>query len=212
MLEPIQGEAGVFCATDTFLRELRELTARRGLLLILDEVQTGMGRTGRLFGYQHAGIEPDIMTLGKGIGAGVPLAALLAKEMACCFEHGDQGGTYNGNPLMCAAGLAVLEEVSSPAFLAGVSNMGAYFADRLERLSAERRLGQVRGRGLLLALDLGQPIGNDVVQMARDAGLLINSPRPDSLRFMPALNVTREEVDRMIAVLDAVLGSRGLTA
>jgi acetylornithine/N-succinyldiaminopimelate aminotransferase len=212
MLEPIQGEAGVFCATDTFLRELRELTARRGLLLILDEVQTGMGRTGRLFGYQHAGIEPDIMTLGKGIGAGVPLAALLAKEMACCFEHGDQGGTYNGNPLMCAAGLAVLEEVSSPAFLAGVSNMGAYFADRLERLSAERRLGQVRGRGLLLALDLGQPIGNDVVQMARDAGLLINSPRPDSLRFMPALNVTGEEVDRMIAVLDAVLGSRGLTA
>ena len=212
MLEPIQGEAGVFCATDTFLRELRELTARRGLLLILDEVQTGMGRTGRLFGYQHAGIEPDIMTLGKGIGAGVPLAALLAKEMACCFEHGDQGGTYNGNPLMCAAGLAVLEEVSSPAFLAGVSNMGAYFADRLERLSAERRLGQVRGRGLLLALDLGQPIGNDVVQMAREAGLLINSPRPDSLRFMPALNVTREEVDRMIAVLDSVLGSRGLTA
>ena len=212
MLEPIQGEAGVFCATDTFLRELRELTARRGLLLILDEVQTGMGRTGRLFGYQHAGIEPDIMTLGKGIGAGVPLAALLAKEMACCFEHGDQGGTYNGNPLMCAAGLAVLEEVSSPAFLAGVTNMGAYFADRLERLSAERRLGQVRGRGLLLALDLGQPIGNDVVQMAREAGLLINSPRPDSLRFMPALNVTREEVDRMIAVLDSVLGSRGLTA
>ena len=214
MLEPIQGEAGVFCATDTFLRELRELTARRGLLLILDEVQTGMGRTGRLFGYQHAGIEPDIMTLGKGIGAGVPLAALLAKEMACCFEHGDQGGTYNGNPLMCAAGLAVLEEVSSPAFLAvaGITNMGAYFADRLERLSAERRLGQVRGRGLLLALDLGQPIGNDVVQMAREAGLLINSPRPDSLRFMPALNVTREEVDRMIAVLDSVLGSRGLTA
>jgi acetylornithine/N-succinyldiaminopimelate aminotransferase len=177
MLEPIQGEAGVFCATDTFLRELRELTARRGLLLILDEVQTGMGRTGRLFGYQHAGIEPDIMTLGKGIGAGVPLAALLAKEMACCFEHGDQGGTYNGNPLMCAAGLAVLEAVSSPAFLVGVTNMGAYFADRLERLSAERRLGQVRGRGLLLALDLGQPIGNDVVQMAREAGLLINSPR-----------------------------------
>jgi acetylornithine/N-succinyldiaminopimelate aminotransferase len=113
---------------------------------------------------------------------------------------------------MCAAGLAVLEEVSSPAFLAGVLNMGAYFADRLERLSAERQLGQVRGRGLLLALDLGQPIGNDVVQMARDAGLLINSPRPDSLRFMPALNVTREEVDRMIVVLDAVLGSRGLTA
>jgi acetylornithine/N-succinyldiaminopimelate aminotransferase len=211
MLEPIQGEAGVFSATDTFLRELRDLTARRGLLLILDEVQTGMGRTGRLFGYQHAGIEPDIMTLGKGIGAGVPLAALLAKETVCCFEHGDQGGTYNGNPLMCAAGLAVLEAVSAPAFLDAVVNTGAYLAGRLERLSAERRLGEVRGRGLLLALDLGQPIGNDVVQLAREAGLLINSPRPDALRFMPALNVTREEVDRMIAVLDSVLGSRGLS-
>src|SRR5580692_3786263 len=117
MLEPIQGEAGVWQATDQFLRELRSLTKEHGLLLIFDEIQTGIGRTGKLFHYEHAGIEPDIMTLGKGIGGGVPLAALLATEHASCFAHGDQGGTFNGNPLMCAAGLAVLETVSQPEFL-----------------------------------------------------------------------------------------------
>jgi len=124
MLEPIQGEAGVLCATDDFLRALRALTHARGLLLIVDEVQTGMGRTGRLFGYEHAGIEPDIMTLGKGIGGGVPLAALLAREATCCFEHGDQGGTYNGNPLMAAVGAAVLEALLAPGFLQGVTARG----------------------------------------------------------------------------------------
>ena len=163
MLEPIQGEAGVLSATDAFLRDLRTLTTERGLLLIVDEVQTGIGRTGKLFGYEHAGIEPDIMTLGKGIGGGVPLAALLAKEAACCFEHGDQGGTYNGNSLMTAAGPAVLEEVLKPAFLTSVVETGAYLTKRLEKLSAEHGLGPVRGRGLLLALDLGQPFGGDLV-------------------------------------------------
>src|SRR5712672_4071488 len=117
MLEPIQGEAGVWPATDQFLRDLRTLTKEHGLLLIFDEIQTGMGRTGKLFRYEHAGIKPDIMTLGKGIGGGVPLAALLATRSACCFEHGDQGGTFNGNPLMCAVGLAVLEHVATPNFL-----------------------------------------------------------------------------------------------
>lgn len=208
MLEPIQGEAGVLPATDAFLRDLRKITAQRGLLLIADEVQTGMGRTGKLWGYEHAGIEPDIMTLGKGIGAGVPLAALLAKTAVCCFEHGDQGGTYNGNPLMCAAGLAVLEEVARPAFLKAVIDTGAYLAKRLEKLSAEHSLGAVRGRGLLLALDLGQPSGGDLVTLAREAGLLINSPRPDSLRFMPALNISSADIDAMIDVLGAVLRRR----
>jgi acetylornithine/N-succinyldiaminopimelate aminotransferase len=172
-------------------------------------VQTGVGRTGKLWAYEHAGIEPDIMTLGKGIGGGVPLAALLAKSAVCCFEHGDQGGTYNGNPLMCAAGLAVLEEVSSPAFLKSVVDTGAYLTKRLEKLSADHGLGVVRGRGLLLALDLGQPSGADVVTLAREAGLLINSPRPDSLRFMPALNITRAEIDTMIEILGSVLRRRG---
>src|SRR5262249_8619908 len=126
MLEPIQGEAGVWPATNDFLRELRTLTERHGLLLILDEIQTGMGRTGKLFHYEHAGIAPDIMTLGKGIGGGVPLGALLATGKASCFEHGDQGGTFNGNPLMCAAGLAVLDEVSRPEFLKAVTETGLF--------------------------------------------------------------------------------------
>ena len=205
MLEPIQGEAGVWVASDAFLRDLRAMTRERGLLLIVDEVQTGFGRTGTLFGYEHAGVEPDIMTLGKGIGGGVPLAALLAKQAACCFEHGDQGGTYNGNPLMCAAGLAVLDVVAQPAFLRSVMVMGAYLGERLGALSQRYGLGEVRGRGLLLALDLKRPIGSALVNAARDQGVLINSPRPDALRFMPALNVTREEIDQMLATLDTVL-------
>src|SRR6201991_3731227 len=124
MLEPIQGEAGVWAASDQFLRELRALTKQHGLLLIFDEIQTGMGRTGKLFHYEHAGVEPDIMTLAKGIGGGVPLAALLATEHASCFAHGDQGGTFNGNPLMCAVGLAVLDEVSKPSLLKAATEAG----------------------------------------------------------------------------------------
>src|ERR1700680_2931971 len=135
MLEPIQGEAGVWPATEQFLRDLRALTKEHGLLLIFDEIQTGMGRTGTLFHYEHAGIEPDIMTLGKGIGGGVPLAALLATAAASCFEHGDQGGTFNGNPLMCAAGLAVLQQVGAPEFLKSVAATGLHLEGDLQRLS-----------------------------------------------------------------------------
>jgi acetylornithine/N-succinyldiaminopimelate aminotransferase len=209
MLEPIQGEAGVWPATDQFLRELRSLTKAHGLLLIFDEIQTGMGRTGALFHYEHPGIEPDIMTLGKGIGGGVPLAALLATEAASCFEHGDQGGTFNGNPLMCAAGLAVLDRVAAPDFLKSVVDNGLFLESELQRLSARHGLGEVRGRGLLLALDLKHSIGASVVTQAREDGVLLNSPQPDALRFMPALNVTREEIAAMIECLDAILTRMG---
>jgi acetylornithine/N-succinyldiaminopimelate aminotransferase len=209
MLEPIQGEAGVWPATDQFLQQLRALTQAHGLLLIFDEIQTGMGRTGNLFHYEHAGIAPDIMTLGKGIGGGAPLAALLATEEASCFEHGDQGGTFNGNSLMCAAGLAVLEEVSKPEFLKSVVDSGHFLGSELQRLSARHGLGEVRGRGLLLALDLKLPIGQALVAQALDKGLLLNSPQADALRFMPALNVTREEISQMIDQLDAMLTKAG---
>jgi acetylornithine/N-succinyldiaminopimelate aminotransferase len=209
MLEPIQGEAGVWPATDAFLRELRALTHERGLLLILDEIQTGMGRTGKLFHYEHAEIAPDIMTLGKGIGGGAPLAALLATKKAACFEHGDQGGTFNGNALMCAAGLAVLAEVSKPAFLKAAADAGKFLESELQKLSARHGLGSVRGRGLLLALDLKLPIGPAIVAQALEDGLLLNSPQPDALRFMPALNVAREEIIEMIDGLDAILTKVG---
>jgi acetylornithine/N-succinyldiaminopimelate aminotransferase len=205
MLEPIQGEAGVFEATTPFLRSLRELARERGLLLILDEIQTGIGRTGRLFGFEHAEITPDIMTLAKGLGGGAPLAALVAHRDVCCFEYGDQGGTFCGNPLMAAAGCAVIEEVTKPGFLDGVVRAGDHLANQLSALSHKHGLGEVRGRGLLLALDLRRDVATEVVDLARTRGLPINGPRPNSLRFMPALTVTNDEIDRMIDILDSVL-------
>jgi acetylornithine/N-succinyldiaminopimelate aminotransferase len=205
MLEPIQGEAGVFEASIAFLRALHTLTRERGILLILDEIQTGIGRTGRLFGFEHAGVTPDIMTLGKGLGGGVPLAALVAHRDVCCFDYGDQGGTFCGNPIMAAVGCAVLETVAQPGFLARVGQAGEYLADRLRTLASRHGCGEVRGMGLLRALDLRRDIAAEVVAHAMARGLLLNAPRPDSLRFMPALTVSDAEIDRMIDILDGVM-------
>jgi acetylornithine/N-succinyldiaminopimelate aminotransferase len=207
MIEPIQGEAGVLPATDQFLRDLRSLTQEHGLLLILDEIQTGIGRTGKMFHYEHVGIKPDILTLGKGLGGGVPLAALLATEASSCFAHGDQGGTFNGNPLMCAAGIAVLGEVSSERFLGSVTEKGEALTAALARLANRHRLGEVRGRGLLQAIALSKPVAAKVAAKAFEAGLLLNAPRPDSLRFMPSLSVAEGEIAQMAAVLDEILGN-----
>jgi acetylornithine/N-succinyldiaminopimelate aminotransferase len=205
MLEPIQGEAGVIPFPIAFLRELRELTRDLGVLLILDEIQTGIGRTGRMFCFEHASIQPDILTLGKGLGGGVPLAALVARESVSLFEPGDQGGTFNGNALMTAVGYAVVSEIARPEFLLRVRETGDYLAGRLRALKEELHLGEVRGQGLLLALDLHQEIGARVVESALDSGLLINSPRPNTIRFMPALNVSMEEIDQMVAILGEVI-------
>ncbi|HTY79310.1 MAG TPA: acetylornithine transaminase [Candidatus Bathyarchaeia archaeon] len=212
MLEPVQGEAGVLPATVDFLRDLRALTKQRNCLLIADEVQTGMGRTGKLFAYEHFARShdeaPDIMTLGKGLGGGVPLAALCAKEAVSVFSHGEQGGTFNGSPLMTAVGSAVMETMLAPGFLDGVAASGRYLGDRLNGLVGELHLSHERGAGLLRALDLGAAVAGAAAAYARDdlekhpgwegTGLLLNAPRPDTLRFMPALNVTRAEIDRMI--------------
>lgn len=212
MLEPVQGEGGVIPASREFMQGLRALTQKRGILLIVDEVQAGMGRTGKLFAHELSGIEPDIMSLGKGIGGGVPLAALLCKEAFACFVPGDQGGTYNGNPLMTAVGVAVLETMLEPGFLQSVLDKGAYLQAGLLKLSEKHGLDGERGEGLLRALKLGAPIGGQIVEMARDlepVGLLLNSPRPDLLRFMPALNITPEEIDQMIMMLSGVLTRLG---
>lgn len=209
MLEPVQGEAGVVPATPEFLRELRKICDENDLLLIVDEVQTGVGRTGTLFAYEQAGIEPDVMTLAKGIGGGVPLSALLAKKACSCFAPGDQGGTYCGNPLVCAAGLAVMRTVLADGFLAEVRRTGRFLSDGLRALSAEFGLGEVRGNGLLLALELGADVAPEAVSRAREAGFLINAPRPHCLRFMPALNTSRAEAEeglnRLRGVLSAVV-------
>ncbi len=208
MLEPVQGEGGVIPADPAFLQALRELTRERGILLIVDEVQSGMGRTGKLFAYEHAGIVPDIMTLGKGIGGGVPLAALLAREEICCFEPGDQGGTYNSNPLMTAVGVAVLRRLLAPGFLSGVEAAGQYLSTRLLDLSARHGLQGERGCGLLRALILDgerAPASVTAALAAQPTGLLLNAPRPNLLRFMPALNVSLAEIDRMVEILDGLL-------
>jgi acetylornithine/N-succinyldiaminopimelate aminotransferase len=208
MIEPIQGEAGVVMAEDDFLRALRGLCDQHSLLLIFDEVQTGIGRTGRMFAGEHAQVRPDILTLGKGIGGGVPLAALLASEQASCFEHGDQGGTYCGNPLMAAVGSAVIDRVSQPQFLDGVRMREEHLVRRLRELVQRHGLAGERGRGLLRAVDLGRPLAAQVVDAARDLtpeGLLLNAPRPQLLRLMPALNVDFDAINRMIELLDAAL-------
>lgn len=206
MLEPIQGEAGVYPADPAFLQGLRDLTREHNLLLIFDEVQTGMGRTGLLFAYQHSGIEPDIMTLGKGLGGGVPISALLAKESVCAFEHGDQGGTFNGNPLMTAAAGTVLETLIQPGFLDRVRTKAAYLRKRLETISTRHGLGEIRGYGMLLALNTITEIAPSVVGAALDRRLILNAPRPSTLRFMPSLTVTKDEIDRMAETLDDILG------
>jgi acetylornithine/N-succinyldiaminopimelate aminotransferase len=208
MLEPVQGEGGVIPCDDQFMRDLRQLTKEHNLLLIVDEVQAGFGRTGKLFAYQNYGIEPDIMTLGKGIGGGVPLAALLCRDEVACFVPGDQGGTYNGNALMTAVGISVIEQLLAPGFLQSVTTKGALLQSELLKLSSEFGLQGERGKGLLRALMLGKDIGGKLVDLARvhqPEGLLINSPRPDLLRFMPALTVSNEEIMTMCVILRTLL-------
>lgn len=208
MIEPVQGEGGVIPATAEFMRELRKFTKENNVLLIVDEVQAGCGRTGTLFAYQHFGIEPDIMTLGKGIGGGVPLAALLATNAVACFVPGDQGGTYNGNPLMTAVGISVIEQLLAPGFLSEVKRKGELLKTELLKLSSEFHLEGERGEGLLRALMLGKDVGSKLVDLARERapeGLLINSPRPNLLRFMPALNVSDDEIRQMCAMLRELL-------
>jgi acetylornithine/N-succinyldiaminopimelate aminotransferase len=208
MLEPIQGEAGVIAADIEYLQALRALATQRGILLILDEVQTGVGRTGELFAFQRAGIEPDIMTLAKGLGGGVPLAALLARREVSCFDHGDQGGTFSGNPLMAAIGCAVFSTIANPAFLRRVRANGEHLQAGLRRLSEELRLGVVRGAGLLQALEIPANDADRIVAQAFKLGLLVNAPRPHVLRFMPALNVSAQEIDTMLDLLRRAIVAR----
>jgi acetylornithine/N-succinyldiaminopimelate aminotransferase len=205
MIEPVQGEAGVLPATREFLLALRHLCDERGLLLIFDEVQTGCGRLGEMFAFEHFGVRPDILTLGKGLGGGVPISAVLARSHCSVFEHGDHGGTYAGNPLMCAVSLAVLQTLERPEFLAQVRERGEQFRRGLQQLSGDLGLGPVRGVGLLLALELGTDSGADLVRAGMRRGLLLNAARPHCLRFMPALNLSVADLAYGLGVLALVL-------
>lgn len=205
MLEPIQGEGGVFEVDFDYIRQLRQLCDEQGILLIFDEVQTGLARTGKLFAYQHYGVEPDAMTLAKGIGGGFPLAALLVKERFNIFEAGDQGGTYSGQPLAMAVGLAVMQEVLEKNLVDNAAMQGEYIQKKLRELAARFQLTNIRGKGLLLAFDLPTEQGAEVVAACLRQGLLVNSPQPATIRLMPALIVNTAEIDWMTEILANVL-------
>lgn len=198
MLEPIQSEAGVIPASAHYLKGVERLCRELGILLILDEVQTGMGRCGALLAEQSCGVRADIVVLGKGLGGGVPLAALLARGKACCFDTGELSGTHHGNALMTAAGLAVLESVQDKGFLEHVGETAQHLREGLQRLSHRYGHGELRGQGLLWGLTLSEDSADAVVKAALFEGLLLNAPQPDCLRFTPALTVSKASIDEML--------------
>jgi len=198
MLEPIQGEAGVIPASEHYLKGVERLCRELGILLILDEVHTGIGRCGTLLAEQQYGVRADIVTLGKGLGGGVPLAALLARGKACCFEAGEMAGTHHGNALMASAGVAVLESVLADGFLQHVRESGLYLGEGLARLAYRYDHGQLRGHGLMWGLTLSDDCADAVVKAALHEGLILNAPQPDCLRFTPALTVSKNHIDEML--------------
>lgn len=198
MLEPIQSEAGVIPATARYLKGVERLCHELGILLILDEVQTGIGRCGTLLAEQSYGVRADIVVLGKGLGGGVPVAALLARGKACCFDQGEMSGTHHGNALMTAAAIAVLDSVQDKALLKHVADTGQHLGEGLRRLAHRYGHGELRGQGLLWGLTLSDDSADAVVKAALHEGLLLNAPQPDCLRFTPALTVSNANIDEML--------------
>ena len=205
LLEPIQGEGGVYVGDQTYLQQVRALCDEKDILLIFDEVQTGMGRTGKLFAYEGYGVEPDVMTLAKALGNGVPIGALLAKDaVASHFKPGDHGSTFGGNPLVCAAAFATIQAIEDENILTNVNEMGNYFEGKLVAFKEKYDfILDVRGKGLLLGMELAMK-GADIVAKCLEKGVIINCTHDTVLRFLPPLNVTSAEIDKAVAVMDEV--------
>ena len=206
MLEPIQAEGGVRVPDETYLAAVRELCDERGALMILDEVQTGMGRTGRLFAYEHSGVTPDIMTLAKAIGNGFPLGAVVAREnVAAAFEPGTHASTFGGNPLAMAAAQATLTTLTDGGVLRNAGEMGRYFVERLTDLQKKHpAIRDVRGKGLLIGVEMDKEVAG-IIKRCMEKGLLAASAGPSVLRFVPPLIVTKKDIDMASDILDAVL-------
>lgn len=202
MVELVQGEGGVHVLNEAFVYGLRKICDAYGILLIFDEIQTGMGRTGKLFAHEHYEIKPDIMTLGKGIGAGFPLSAMLTTSKYDLFEAGEQGGTYCGSPLACAVGEAVLNELLENNWAHNAAVQGQYLQQALGELAARYPISSVRGKGLLLAFDVPHGDAGMLVSNCMENGLIINSPNPATIRLSPPLIVNREHIDEMLLVLE----------
>ncbi len=206
MLEVVQGEGGVYCADPEYLQGVRDWCDQRGLLLIFDEVQTGMGRLGTLFGYQSYGVEPDVMALAKGLAGGFPIGAFLTKEKATAMAPGDHGSTFGGNPLACAAGVATVKYLLDHDVPANALKVGNYMMERLRNMETKRPiLSEVRGRGCLIAVEFTEDISGKLVQGCIEQGLLINPVLPNAIRLMPPLNITTAEADEAVGKIHKAL-------
>ncbi|HOQ38255.1 MAG TPA: aspartate aminotransferase family protein [Acetivibrio sp.] len=206
MIEPIQGESGVNLTTIEYMHGVRKLCDEKGILLIFDEVQCGLGRTGKLFAYEHFGIEPDIFTLAKALGGGFPIGALCAKEhVASAFEPGDHGSTFGGNPLACAAGLAVMEVMINDKLVKNSEEMGSYFLDKLSGFTKKYDfVKEIRGKGLMIGIQLTIDKAAEIKNKCFDKGYLIGSVGNNILRLLPPLIVTKEDIDGLVNVLDNI--------
>lgn len=206
LLEVVQGESGVHLADGDYLRGVRAWCDQHNLLLILDEIQTGMGRTGRFLAYEHHGIEPDIFTMAKGLAGGVPIGAVLAKERAAVFTPGDHGSTFGGNPLACAAGVATVRTILEQDLAAHSARVGRYLLEQLRALQARQpAIAQVRGLGLMVAFDLTTDRAAEVVRGALQRGLILNNTGPRTIRMVPPLILTEAEVDEAVAIIAETL-------
>jgi acetylornithine/N-succinyldiaminopimelate aminotransferase len=202
LLEPIQGESGVHVAAENYLRDVQDFCRDKNLLFMVDEVQTGVGRLGTLWGFERWGVEPDVMTLAKGLGGGVPIGAILAKESAAVFEPGDHGSTFGGNPLVCAVAYDVVRYILDNDVLGNVNRVGGVLKRGLERMAAEQPLIQsVRGEGLLLAVELTVEHAPDVVRLGHAEGVLLNATGPTTIRLAPPLTLTEAEAEEALAKL-----------
>jgi acetylornithine/N-succinyldiaminopimelate aminotransferase len=210
MLEPLQGESGVNLVSEDYLAAVRAWCDQKGILLILDEIQTGIARTGTLFAYEQYGIEPDIMTLAKGLASGIPVGAIMAKDKAAVFTPGQHGSTYGGNPLVCAAAYAAVKFTIDNHIAANAKQVGQYFMDGLRKLQGKYPfVKEVRGRGLLVAIEFDRDLGKTVLTGCLERGLLVNKVKPNAIRFMPPLIIGKKEVDEALDILDKVLGGIG---
>jgi len=206
MLEPIEAEGGVNIPADNYLAEVRGWCDEKGILLILDEIQTGIGRLGTLFAYEQYNVEPDIMTLAKGLGGGVPIGAFMAKDKASVFVPGEHGSTFGGNVLACAAAHATVKFIIDNDVAGNTKRVGEYFIAGLESLKQKFDfITDVRGRGLLLGLEFNSDIAASVTSACLDEGLLVNQVKPNTLRFMPPLIVSNKEIDTALGILDKAL-------
>lgn len=207
ILEPVQGEGGIYPATQEFIEGIRKICDENDILLIFDEIQCGMGRTGKMFAFEHYGVKPDILTLAKALGCGIPVGAFLTNEKAAVLIPGDHGTTYGGNPLATAAVNVVLDLFEETDILANVNRVSSYLEEKLDEISREYKcVSGHRGKGLLQGLLLDVPV-NDVILKAMDKGLLLLSAEGNVLRMVPPLVITEQNVDEMIGILREVLGT-----